>query len=357
VPVTSSVSEEKPSSAPVDAGLAEQLAGLAAEIAEMKSALAVSNQLARQLRSQLGEVQWLLYRRDHRGLRGRFTPKLFNLRQYPPRPMSLPVATAAAPASSPTIAIVTPVYNQAQWIGKAIDSVLTQRYPRLQYVVQDGGSRDGTAEIVERYRGELTACESSPDGGQTQAINRGFAKISGEIMGWLNGDDLLLPGALAYVARFFQKNPKVDLIYGHRIIVDSVDEQIGHWILPRHDPEALKWADYVPQETMFWRRRVWDAVGPLDESFQFAMDWDFLLRAQEKGFRLHRAPRFLACFRIHDSQKTGVLHDVYQREALRLRTRSFGTAVGDREALRALRHYLRRHVLYERAYKLKLVRY
>jgi glycosyltransferase involved in cell wall biosynthesis len=264
----------------------------------------------------------------------------------------------ATPESSPrpSIAIVTPVYNQARWIKRTIESVLAQGYPRLQYAVQDAASHDGTAQIIERYRGDLAAYESAPDDGQTQAINRGFSKVSGEVMGWLNGDDFLLPGALAYVAAFFQENPGIDLIYGHRLIVDADDGQVGHWILPHHDAEALKWADYVPQETMFWRRRVWEAVGPLDQSFCFAMDWDFLLRAQERGFRLHRVPRFLGCFRVHDEQKTVTLQNVYEREAARLRSRSFGQNVSRSQIERALRPYMRRHVLFERAYKLKLYR-
>jgi GT2 family glycosyltransferase len=340
---------------------ADRLGSIAAEVARLSRGLDEANRRTRWLEAEIEDIRWQLNALRGRSFRTRFLPRLFRLRQYPAHELWSPLPPQLAeqpdPSALPVIAIVTPVFNQARWIERTIASVLEQDYPRLNYVVQDAGSRDGTAEIIERYRGALAAYESAPDGGQTQAINRGFAKVSGEIMAWLNGDDFLLPGVLAYVARFFQDNPKVDLIYGHRLIVDEDGGQIGHWILPRHDSEALKWADYVPQETMFWRRRVWDEVGPLDESFRFAMDWDFLLRVQAKGLTLRRVPRFLGCFRAHDAQKTATQGDIYEAEAARLRLRSFGRPVNTSQINRALRSYLRRHVMLERAFKLKIVRY
>src|SRR4029078_10186052 len=114
----------------------------------------------------------------------------------------------------------------------------------------------------------------------------------------------LLPGTLAYVAQAFIDRPDVDLIYGHRVVIGTEGYEIGRWVLPPHDYELTKWLDFVPQETLFWRRRVWDAIGPFDTSFQFALDWDCILRAQAAGFKFKRLPRFLACFRVHDMQKT-----------------------------------------------------
>jgi hypothetical protein len=106
--------------------------------------------------------------------------------------------------------------------------------------------------------------------------------VQGEIMAYLNSDDILLPGTLAYVARVFAADPAVDIIYGHRICIDEEGMEIGRWLLPKHDREAIKWFNYNPQETMFWRRRVWDALGGLDETFRFAVDWDFILRGTKK---------------------------------------------------------------------------
>jgi len=115
-------------------------------------------------------------------------------------------------------------------------------------------------------------------------------------MAYLNSDDLLLPDTLAYVAEFFLRNPEIDIVYGHRIVIDAQTFEIGRWILPSHDSEAIKWADFVPQETMFWRKRVWDRVVELDESFRYALDWDFILRAQSLNFKFKRLPVFLVAF-------------------------------------------------------------
>jgi hypothetical protein len=167
----------------------------------------------------------------------------------------------------------------------------------------------------------------------------------------------LLPGTLAYVAKMFQAHPEVDVVYGQRIYIDADGFEIGRCVLPPHDVEALKWADYVPQETLYWRRRVWDTVGPLDESFQFALDWDFILRAQAAGFRFMRLPRFLACFRVHDQQKTIDLIDVGAAEMRVLRTRSLGETPGVYEIRRGIAAYMFRQLTFDWAYRLHLLRY
>ena len=131
-----------------------------------------------------------------------------------------------------TISIVTPSYNQAPFIERTLRSVLDQGYPDLQYFVQDGGSKDGTADILERHADRLAGFDCQPDGGQAQAINRGFARTDGEIMAWLNSDDILLPGALAHVAAKFAAHPEIDVLYGHRVLIDENDCEIGRWIMP-----------------------------------------------------------------------------------------------------------------------------
>ena len=99
-------------------------------------------------------------------------------------------------------------------------------------------------------------------------------------------------------------HPDVDVIYGHRIIIDENDGDVGRWIMPRHDPRVLEWIDYVPQETLFWRKRAWDLAGGIDPSFQFALDWDLLARFQQAGCRMVRVPYCLGAFRVHSEQKT-----------------------------------------------------
>jgi glycosyltransferase involved in cell wall biosynthesis len=290
---------------------------------------------------------------------GRFlTPRLWRYEQYSSRRLRIDDKYAAEkiPDNPLRFAIVTPTLNQAGFIEATIDSVLQQNYPNLAYFVQDGGSVDGTANILRTFDNRLQ-WRSETDSGQGDAINRGFARVDGDVMAYLNSDDVLLPGTLAYVARYFLENPKVDIVYGHRIYIDINGFEVGRCVLPPHDAEALKWADYVPQETLFWRRRVWAAVGPIDNTFQFALDWEFLLRSQKAGFRFARLPRFLACFRVHDDQKSARLMHIGQREMSRLRADYLSEAPGAFEIHQALKAYLLRQVLFDAMYRTGLLRY
>jgi hypothetical protein len=196
-----------------------------------------------------------------------------------------------------------------------------------------------------------------PDRGQANAVNLGFSSIAGDVMAYLNSDDLLVPGTLAYVARFFSANPDVDIVYGHRIFIDADGREIGRAVLPRHDSKTLKWFDYVPQETLFWRRRVWTALNGLDENFHFAMDWDFILRAQAAGFKFSRLPRFLGCFRVHSQQKSTAMEDIGAKEIAVLKQRYLGRVPSDRESRKKMKSYLLRHVIAHRLYKLRVLNY
>ena len=161
------------------------------------------------------------------------------LRQYEPRPVrwdSLPKPRLPE-TRLPRIGVVTPSYNQAVFLEATLGSVLDQGYPRLDYAVQDGGSRDASPQIVARHAARLAHWESAPDRGQADAISRGFARISDrlgpdDLMAWLNSDDLLAQGALRYVGEYFARHPRVDAIYGHRLIIDDQSREIGRWILP-----------------------------------------------------------------------------------------------------------------------------
>jgi len=227
--------------------------------------------------------------------------------QDPPRPLEqlrLP-APLPLPSRPPSILLVTPSLNQGEFVGRTIRSVLDQHYPALTYRIQDGGSTDATHGIVRSFEGEL-CLRIEPDSGQADAINRGFSPAGdAEVLAWLNADDLLLPGALSHVAAMFDRHPEIDMLYGDRLIVDSRDRVIGRWILPDHDATLTKWIDYVPQETMFWRRRAWEAIGErLDSTLHFAMDWDLVLRMQAAGCTIRHIPRLLGAFRVHEAQKT-----------------------------------------------------
>jgi glycosyltransferase involved in cell wall biosynthesis len=249
--------------------------------------------------------------------------RMGNLRQYPPRPLRQEVITPRDFAGRyPSIGIVTPTFKQAQFLERTVNSVVTQAYPALRYAVVDGGSQDGTPEILARLAKDYPfKWVSEPDRGQSDAINKGFGMVNGEIMAWLNSDDILLPRALLFVGSYFDQHPDVDVIYGHRILINEDDLEIGRWITPPFEAEALRFFDFVPQETLFWRRRIWDKVGAnLNVDFHFALDWDLLQRFQEAGAVIRRLPVFLGCFRVHKDQKTSArMIDIGRKEMSWLR--------------------------------------
>ena len=282
--------------------------------------------------------------------RGAFTAfsvgiRLGYLEHHAPRPLVLPPPPTVPLAAIPHVAIVTPSFGQGKFIGRTIESIIGQGYPALDYFLQDGGSRDETVAVLKSY-GNRLVWASAPDGGQAQAINLGFRRVSGEIMAWVNSDDLLLPGAIHAVVDHFNRHPDVDVIYGDRVLIDTEDREIGRWILPGHDAKVLTWVDYVPQETLFWRRRIWDAVGGMvDESFTFAMDWDLLLRFADAGARFAHLPRPLGAFRVHTQQKTSaMIGHIGLAEMDRIRLRIHGRVPTPAEIRRAVLPFLMRHV-------------
>jgi len=286
-----------------------------------------------------------------------FAPRLGDLNQYQPRALSssIDVKPKVVLVDYPKISIVTPSYNQGCYIEKTLRSVLEQGYPNLEYFVQDGSSADGTVEVLRRYDGKLSGWVSERDTGQSQAINRGFSQTSGEIMGWLNSDDLLLPNTLNTIADYFSQHPEIDVIYGNRLLIDQSGMEIGRWILPGHDDNVLSWADFIPQETLFWRRRVWDKVGSgIDESFRFAMDWDLIVRFRGVGAKFAHIPSFLGAFRIHESQKTSAaINEVGYQEMDRIRLRELGRVPTKVELRKALLPYITKHVMVDLTFRLK----
>jgi GT2 family glycosyltransferase len=275
-------------------------------------------------------------------------PRIGRLQHHAPKPLRIPASylRAQPPERAPTITVVTPSFQQGRFLERTIYSILSQEYPRLEYVVQDGASSDRTVDVLHRFGPYLTRWASEPDKGQTDAINRGFHGTTGEIMAWVNSDDLLLPGCLAYVARFLVDHPDVDVIYGYRLMIDEDDRRIGTWITPAHDDHALAIADFVPQETLFWRRRIWDAAGGrVDPSFEYALDWDLLLRFRDAGARMVRLPRFLGAFRVHEAQKTTASHTLGLDECSRLRKRVHGRDLSEDEIFKRMWPYLARHML------------
>lgn len=293
-------------------------------------------------------------------IKGVFAPRIGVLRQHGPKPLRPPPHyNGAAPAAWPKISVVTPSFNQKLFLLQAMRSVLDSGYPNLEYVVVDGGSADGSKEVIETEGKRLAYWTSRPDNGQADAIQHGFEHASGEIMGWLNSDDLLLPGALQRIGAYFAAHPDVDVVYGHRILIDDDGKEIGRWVMPPHDPEILRWADYLPQETLYWRRSIWEKTGArMDVNLNFAMDWELLHRFTEARARFARLPQFLAAFRIHDRQKT-VQNRQREHPAARecdaLRDRIQGRSVPRKEIGKHARRFQMRGRTYHWLYKLGIM--
>jgi glycosyltransferase involved in cell wall biosynthesis len=203
-----------------------------------------------------------------------------------------------------SVSIVTPSFNQGRFIRATIDSVLSQGVGRLDHFVADGGSRDETVDVLRSY-GDLIQWVSEPDKGQTDAINKGMRRARGDIVAYLNSDDVYLPGALKKVLDVFERHPEIDFVYGD---FNAIDEQ-GHLIdriktIP-YDPQILIYdANYICQPASFYRRSLLERIGLFDDSLRFLMDYEFFLRASKRGVRFHMIPEPLAAIRFHGACKT-----------------------------------------------------
>ncbi len=205
----------------------------------------------------------------------------------------------------PLISIVIPSYNQGHFISETLESIVSQNYPNLELIVVDGGSSDETVSVIRRYADHIKWWVSEADEGQANAINKGMSHATGEILAWLNSDDCLMPGALFRVAVQFMASDNTEVVYGHRVLINEAGKDVGRWVMPGHRKFILTYADFIPQETMFWRAALWLKVGSgVDESFRFAMDWELIRRFIEANAKFKLIPAFLGQFRMHDMQKT-----------------------------------------------------
>jgi glycosyltransferase involved in cell wall biosynthesis len=204
----------------------------------------------------------------------------------------------------PSISIVTPTLNQRRFIEATIDSVLQQEYPDLEYLVVDGGSTDGTQELLSSYEGALRWV-SQAGSGQTAAINPGWQLTSGEVIAWINSDDIYAPGALRKVGEYFQNHAEVDIIYGDCDMIDADGRYLKVYPTQPFDFVKLVRAtiNFIPQPATFLRRSVIEKTGPLDESLSYVMDFDYWLRA---GLQhdIRYLPEKLAALRLHAMAKS-----------------------------------------------------
>lgn len=208
-------------------------------------------------------------------------------------------------SETPKISIVTISYNQGQFLEKTITSVLDQKYPTLEYLIIDGGSTDGSVDIIKRYANHLTYWVSEKDRGQSHALNKGFAKCTGQMMGWMNSDDYFLPGALDTFAEAWRKNPKAGAWVGDANLVDVEGRTVKVQQPGRLDRESI--ADWeihgFSQPACLFSREAWERAGPIDEDLFIAMDFNLWLGiAKECPFE--RIEATLAAATIHPSAKT-----------------------------------------------------
>jgi len=205
----------------------------------------------------------------------------------------------------PKISIVTPSYNQGQFIEKTIRSVLLQGYPNLEYIIVDGGSTNVSVDIIRKYEKWLMYWVSEPDRGQSEAINKGFTKASGEIYGWLNSDDYLLKHALRNVAMAYHESPRAGGWFGTCWQVDMYDNILVVSSPNRLDVEGLAgWGENaVTQPACFFSEEAWRICGPLDENLHYGMDFDLWIKIA-KVFSIEKADGVLAAVVVHKDAKT-----------------------------------------------------
>lgn len=201
------------------------------------------------------------------------------------------------------ISIVTPSYNQAAFLEETIRSVLLQGYPNLEYGVMDGGSTDGSVEIIRKYAAFLSFWESHPDKGQTDAINKGLAKCSGAILAYLNSDDVYEPGALHAVAQMFDLGD-VDIVFGGFAAIDENGAVKVRHQAQAFDAKRLLLDNTIAQPSTFWSANVSQKLGDFDVRLHYSMDYDYWLRACAAGFRFRDMDRSLSRFRFHSGSKT-----------------------------------------------------
>jgi glycosyltransferase involved in cell wall biosynthesis len=212
----------------------------------------------------------------------------------------------------PRVTIVTPSYNQGRYLRRTIESVLAQDYANVEYRVVDGGSQDESLAVLREYDGRI-AWSSEPDRGQAHAINKGFDACTGDIRAYLNSDDVLAPGAISRVVKYFADNPGCDMLYGDATYIDERDRVVGRYRTAPYSFERLMDDCCVCQPATFWRASIARVAGPFDEDLDLAMDYDYWLRIDRAGGEIHYLPEQLASSRVHAATKTSLRRaDIYR---------------------------------------------
>ena len=248
------------------------------------------------------------------------------------------------------ISIVTPSFNQASFLEQTIRSVLDQKGVEIEYIIMDGGSDDGSVEIIRKYEDRLAHWESAPDNGQADAIYRGFEKATGEIIAWLNSDDYYFPGALAHSVEAFKRQPQAELLIGGCLTVDPDGaEMYRNYGFPFTFDALLHWGCRFNQPASFWKREALFEVGGFDKSLRHCFDYDMYLRLAKRRPAI-ATRRILAAFRSHPMSKTNTLRDVKKAEDQLLWERHGRGDVSEEESSRIAKKYARAHSLRKTRY-------
>ncbi len=206
----------------------------------------------------------------------------------------------------PKISVITPSFNQGKFIEQTILSVISQSYPNLEYIVMDGGSTDESVEVIKKYERHITYWQSKPDNGQAAAINEGFKRATGDILCWLNSDDMYMPGIFDKIAAIFVNTSKPLVVFGNCLHFNNHNSKTrGSDVVGDAGKHILSLYDYIIQPSSFWNREAWLTTGMLEESLHFAFDWDWFIRAQNKAVQFIPVQDYLSIYRIHDTHKTG----------------------------------------------------
>lgn len=205
----------------------------------------------------------------------------------------------------PRITIVTPSFNQAKYLPETIESILNQGYPNLEYIIIDGGSTDGSVDIIKKYESHLAYWISEKDSGQSEAINKGFKKATGELFAWVNSDDVLFPGCLRRIAECYQENGRPDIIYANVAYIDSLGSIIRFVRVP-HQSRFLFFQGvwHVPAPTTFFRASLFRNIGELNRNYHISMDLDMWMRMMKAGARVVQISEYLGAYRCHGETKT-----------------------------------------------------
>ena len=239
----------------------------------------------------------------------------------------------------PLLSVVIPSFNQGQFIERTILSIISQGYPRLELILMDGGSTDATMAIVDRYKQHFAHIESGPDGGQAAAIAKGFELSSGDYISWLNSDDTYNDGALLAVGEFLAQNPHVQFAYGDTWIIDENDRRLAFKKSIRFVLPVMKYAFLtVPQMSAFWSRSLYNAVGGMDRSLRFCMDYDLFIRMAERSSP-RRIGRTVGNFRVHGNSKTKNLEALRVSEDLIVHERYCAVKPSSGIAFRLVRYF------------------